>query len=330
MGFAIALVLSAGTASDPVARAQGVPDSAALVPPARPAVVVPGEAVMAYGLASDSVVRARCEGAVVRRVDVHCLDIFDPVPAGRFSSIYRGANKLHVRTRSNTVRSLLLVTPRQLWTADRVTESERKLRDLEYIEPSAIRSRLVNDSVDVLVVTHDQWTTQPELNLERGGGRTFGSVGFTERNLLGLGLGVSVAYNDESTGRSRSGELAGRQLFGTQLDGQFKASKGPGGASGAVYLRDPYRSLDDPRSWAVSWWRTNAEQQLFNSGSLAARFPFRFEQAQVEYGFGKRFPDGLVRRFAVGFSLHDRNYGVTLPEPGVAVAFPGVEVVLMR
>lgn len=307
-------VLGAGSA-----RSQPPADSTALAGPERPA--ISGGPGMEYGPASDSVVMARCEGAVIRRVDIHCLDIFDPLPAGRFTAVYRTANRLHVRTRASTVRSLLLVAPGQLWTADRIIESQRLLRELEYVEPGAIRSRLVNDSVDVVVMTHDQWTTQPELNLERGAGRTYGSVGFTERNLLGLGLGLSFAVKDEPTGHTRSGELNGRRLFGTQLEGQLKAGTGRGGVSNAFYLRNPYRALDDPRSWTVSWWRTNAEQLLFQDGSVAARFPFRFERAQVEYGVGKRFTDGLVRRFAVGFSLYDRRYGTTVHEPDVPVAF---------
>ena len=112
------------------------------------------------------------------------------------------------------------MAPGQPWTADHIIESQRLLRDLEYIEPSVIGSRLVGDSVDVLVVTHDQWTTQPELNLERGGGRTFGSAGFTERNLLGLGLGVSLSFRNEPTGRTRTAVMNGRRLFGSQLEGQ--------------------------------------------------------------------------------------------------------------
>src|SRR5262249_39343209 len=151
------------------ARASAPPDSAGTAPlPSRRGAAVDstGLAVMTYGPASDSVVRARCEGAPIRRVEVRCLDIFDPVPAGRFSILYRGANHMHVRTRQTTVRSQLLVAPGQPWTADRVVESQRLLRDLEYVEPETIRSRLTQDSVDVLVITHDQWTTQPELNLE--------------------------------------------------------------------------------------------------------------------------------------------------------------------
>jgi hypothetical protein len=324
--FALALVLSAGAGSLTSARAQGVPDSAQSAPPPAPAAVpVPGEQVMAFGPASDSVVRARCEGAIVRQVDVQCLDIFDPVPVGQFSMVYRGMNKLHVRTRSSTVRALLLVEPGQPWSADRVVESQRLLRDLEYIEPAVIRSRLVDDSVDVLVVTHDQWTTQPELNLERGGGITYGSVGFSERNLLGMGLGLSLAYRNEPTGHTRSGQLSSRRLLGSHLEGQFKSSTGTTGTSHAVSLGQPFRALDDTRSWSGSWWRTNAEQLLFKSGAVVASFPFRFEQGQIERGFGHRFPEGLVRRFTIGMSLYDRNYGPTVAEPGLPITFPAGE-----
>ena len=137
----------AGTPADSTAIVPPHPDSAA-APAAVPA-AVRGQSVMAYGPASDSVVRARCEGAPIRRVEVSCLDIFDPVPASRFAALYRGVNRLHVRTRQATVRSLLLVAPSQPWTADHVIESQRLLRDLEYIEPETIRSRLVDDSVAV-------------------------------------------------------------------------------------------------------------------------------------------------------------------------------------
>ena len=278
---------------------------------------------MAYGPVSDSVVRARCEGAPIRKVEIHSLDIFDPVPASRFAAVYALANKLHVHTRASTIRSQLLIAPGQPWSADRISESQRLLRELEYIEPDFVRSRLAGDSVDVLVVTHDQWTTQPELNLERGGGRTYGSVGFTERNLLGLGLGVSLAFREEPTGRTRTADVSGRRLFGTQLEAQFQAGTGSGGISNGVYLRDPFRSLDDTRSWTVSGSRSTSEQRLFKRGEVAATFPFRYEQSQIEYGIGRRLDDGLVRRFTVGFTRFDRHYGITVAEPGVPVAFPG-------
>src|SRR5689334_20671027 len=252
-----------------------------------------GQTDETYGPASDSVVRARCEGAIIRRIDIRCMSIFDPVPEGRFSPVYSGANKLHVRTRQATVRSQLLIAPGQVWTADRIYESQRLLRDLEYIEPEVIGSRLVSDSVDVMVITHDQWTTQPELNVERGGGLTYGSVGLTERNMMGLGLALSLAFRSEPTGRSRSFAVTGERLFGTQLEAQAKASTGTAGVANSYYVLDPFRSLDDTRSWTTSWSRANAHQYLYENGLVSATFPFRQRVAQAEYAWGERTTDGV-------------------------------------
>jgi ribosome modulation factor len=236
-----------------------------------------------------------------------------------------------VRTRESTVRSQLLVAPGDIWTADHVIESQRLLRGLEYLEPDTIRSRLVGDSVDVLVVTRDTWTTHPELNLERAAERTYGSVGFTERNFLGLGVGLSLALSEEPTGHSRTAGIGAKRIHGSQLEGQFQAGTGTAGVSNAVYVRDPFRSLDDRSSWTASWWRASYDQQLFKSGSVVARFPYRFDLHQLEYGFGTRFTDGLVRRFTFAVARHDRHYGVTQPEAGVPITFPaGTEDIQLR
>jgi len=304
-----------------VARAQAPPDSSAAGPDTTleaipgPADTLVGQTDLAYGPASDSVVRARCEGATIRRVDIHCMSIFDPVPEGTFSPVYSSANKLHVRTRQATVRSQLLIAPGQVWTADRIYESQRLLRDLEYIEPEVIRSRLVNDSVDVLVITHDQWTTQPELNVERGGGLTYGSVGLTERNMLGLGLAVSLAFRSDPTGRSRGFAVTGQRLFGTQLEAQAKASTGTAGVANSYYVLDPFRSLDDTRSWTTSWSRASVNQYLYENGLVSATFPFRQRVAQAEYAWGRRSTDGIVHRVAAGVAMHDREYGPTSFSP---------------
>ena len=310
--MAVALALSACdvTVGAGRARAQAPADSTFGATPVLPD-SIPGQTEPAYGPASDSVVRARCEGATIRRVDIHCLDIFDPVPEGSFSPVYSGANKLHVRTREATVRSQILIAPGQVWTADRVLESQRLLRDLEYVEPEVIGSRLVNDSVDVRVVTHDQWTTQPELNLERGGGITYGSIGLTERNMLGVGLAMSLLFRSEPTGRTRSFETTGRRLFGTQLEAQAKAATGTAGVWNSYYVLDPFRSFDDTRSWTTSWSRSDADQFLYENSLVSAVFPFVVRGAQAEYAFGRRATDGVVRRLALGMALHDRHYGPT-------------------
>lgn len=276
-----------------------------------------------YGPVADSLVRARCQGLPIRRVDVRCLEIFDPLPVGGMNGIYGFVNTLHVKTRESTVRAQLLLAAGGVWDAERVEETERLLREMEFIEPDPVLSRVVDDSVDVLVVTHDQWTTQPELNIERGAGRTYGSIGISEENLLGLGIGLALVFHEDPTGKSRVGSVSGRRLFGTQLEGMFQAGTGDGDVSNAVSLRDPFRSLDDRMSWTASMWRVDASHQLFKDGSLAAEFPFKFEQGQLEWAWGSQSADGFVRRYALAFARNDRFYGPTVNEPGFEGTFPG-------
>ena len=278
-----------------------------------------------YSSAYDSAFRARAEGLPIRRVDVVCRDIYEPVPPGRFAGLYRVANRLHVRTRPSTVRSQLLFGPGDRWSADRMLETQRILRDFEFLEPDTVRSRIVGDSVDVLVGTRDQWTTQPEVNLERGGGRTYGSIGFTEQNLLGLGVGLEFVFREEPTGHTHSAEISARRILGTQLEGRFKAGTGTGGVTNTVLLRDPYRSLDDDRAWTTGLWRSSVDQMLFRDGQLSAKFPFESKQVALEWGTGERRSDGVVRRFTAAFGLQDRHYGPTRPEPGEPDLFAGGE-----
>src|SRR5207247_4288140 len=108
--------------------------------------------------------------------------IFDPIPPGPLGPFYRLGNLLHLRTRARTVRQQLLFAPGEPWREARRAETARALRALDYLEPLGIQARRTGDSVAVTVETRDAWTTSPELNLERGGGEQFGTIGLSERD----------------------------------------------------------------------------------------------------------------------------------------------------
>jgi hypothetical protein len=135
---------------------------------------------------------ASLEGLPIARVDLEVRDIFECQAGDPFVSFYRLANALHIRTRDRTVRQQLLFAPGERWSEERGAETARTLRSLDYLEPQRMEARRENDSVVVEVETRDAWTTSPLLNLERGGGVQYGTVGLTERNLLGLGEGALV------------------------------------------------------------------------------------------------------------------------------------------
>ena len=68
---------------------------------------------------SDVTADPTLEGKVIREIHISSRNIFDPLPTGALRPIGHVANKLHVRTRQQTVRDQFILRPGEAWTADR-------------------------------------------------------------------------------------------------------------------------------------------------------------------------------------------------------------------
>ena len=259
----------------------------------------------------------------MRTVTITPGTIFEPLPGGRFASAYAIANRLHVTTREVTVRAAVLLEPGQPFSAALAHETERKLRGLEFLVPDSIEVTPVGDSVDVHVHTQDQWTTSPELNLEHGGGRTFGMFAFTERNLLGLGTTLSLSYREDPTGISRNLQIADGDVFGTHLHAGFLAGTGSSGKVNAASLSLPFYAEKAPTAFGGSWSRSVSEAVLFQEELEAARFARQLERAELFWGRGHQGSSGVVRRSLIVFESLDRRFGPTQLDPGAPLEFAG-------
>ena len=87
-------------------------------------------------------------------------DIFDTSDPATDSWPYRWANALHVTTRENFIRSMLLFEEGDPYSAARAAESARILRSMDFLNPVEITAREVAEGVEVTVSTHDQWTLE--------------------------------------------------------------------------------------------------------------------------------------------------------------------------
>ncbi len=281
--------------------------------------VVAGSLWRRFGVASC----ADLSGRPVALVRAMPHEIWDPVPPGPLSGVYSVANRLHVRTRPATVRASLLVREGDPFDPRRVAESERLLRALRFLSPESVLVRPRGDSVELEFHTRDRWSTNPEINLESGGGRVYGAMSFTERNFLGLGWWVAGNYREDPVGITRGLTLANPHAFGSAWRTEFNAATGTAGKSNAVVLEHPHRGEAGPRTLGARWSRVSSEAQLFDRGALAARIPRRTEELEVWWGAGERTPDGLVRRGRLLLAVLDRRLEPSLLEPGVGPEYAG-------
>ncbi len=263
-------------------------------------------------------------GLPIRSIRIRPRDIYDPVPPGRLGPLYRGANRLHVVSRPATVERELAFGRGQNWDDARGLETLRALRDLDFIQPIALRVAASGDSADVELETRDVWSTIPEFNLESGGGKSYGAGAFTERNLFGYGKSASVAYRSDPTGISRSVTWSDPAVAGSHARLQFAAVTGSAGVTNQVYAGVPFWSEDAPYTAFASWTRSTSVARLFERSEVAADLDERREEVEVGWGRGGRV-DGIVRRLTYSFWLRNRRLGPSRLEPGAPVEFDGGE-----
>jgi len=262
------------------------------------------------------------DGLYIRSVDVQVWNVYEPLPEGRLRPLYRLANRLHVRTKPRFVRDQLLFAKGGRWSALRGQESERLLRALNFLTPLPIVATRTGDSLDVTVVTRDRWSTSTEFDLESFEGSAFGSVAFSERNLLGYGKNVSFVYREVPTGISRSISYDDPAVLGSRLHLRYGASKGSLGATDQFAVGVPFYALGTRSAFSVSGIRQTSVANLFDNGVSLAEFDRELKQAEVWWGNGW-FNGRTVHRLTWSYLTRDRELGPSRLQPGAPLDFAG-------
>lgn len=265
------------------------------------------------------------DGRPVRRIVLEANSIFSPLPErGRW--FYRLANRLHIVTREQTLRAAVVMREGDAFRESERAETERHLRALAFVVPDTVMAVPVGrDSVDVRIVTHDNWTTSPEFALENGGGHSYGTIALSERNFLGRGTSLSLAYRSDVAGISRLVRIDDGEVFGSHWLGHVTYGSSNGGNLRAATLALPFWSEDAPTSMTFGGMRATSDASLFDHGVQVASAPVRVENFDAACGAGRRTADGAIRRVTAMFELRDRAYGASRAEPdaGEAFRFPG-------
>lgn len=130
------------------------------------------------------------EGRIIRKIEIIVYDPFgysvNDTTRKEINPFQKVGNKYHIATRHRIIRNLLLFQKYDKVELLVINESERIIRDANYINDSRIYITAVRgskDSVDIVVVANDKWT----LDAPVSGGTSGGHIRFRERNILGSG-----------------------------------------------------------------------------------------------------------------------------------------------
>ena len=212
---------------------------------------------------------------------------------GVTGKLYAASNWLHVETREGVIRRELLFHEGECVEALRLSESERLLRGLGFLESASVETqRRPDGDVDVRVVTKDDWSLRLEPRFNLGGGFAVSGIRLGETNLDGRGRELQLSYI------VRSGP---NDIILTYIDPQFMKTRwdlgvsvirgGPGWTVGQV-LAYPFLGLVG--DWAA-----------FQNGLYSERY-FRYVVSSTSESSTELLLPTLQKAIGIGGALRSR------------------------
>jgi hypothetical protein len=233
------------------------------------------------------------EGKVIRKVEIKVLDAFGPSlnnmerePRNIFE---KSGNVLHLQSHKWLIKNKLLFSKDERINSLNVSESERLLRENNYVYDARIMvfDSLNSDSVDILVIVQDVWSIN-------GGAEVIPSksiVAFNLRdvNFLGMGqqLDSDVRFNpDLPKGYNLGGGYTINNIYKTFITGKVNYRYENGQTTyGAGLNREFFSPAIKWAGGANTDWYHLIHHSTDQDDSLISQ-PLNFVQGDVWLGYG--------------------------------------------
>jgi hypothetical protein len=258
-----------------------------------------------------------CQAGRIGIVFVDNHSIFDPADPDlddRFDWAYRAANALHTRTRAEFIQRELLVRPGDCYDPWLVEETERLLRNYDFLGRVNVEAeRIADGSWTLTVDTRDEWSTEVDVRLASGD-KGFGIEGvrITESNLLGTGRELGLFYFQRDATRDYGASYYTPQLAGTRWD--MRAEGGRTRAGTFVNGTVAYPFVGEVSRWSGRAFFSRNDQffdylTADDAGLAAHRTLVPTREKYFEFSAVRRIGDqGRVGMLGAGVSFQELAY----------------------
>jgi hypothetical protein len=227
----------------------------------------------------------------VRSIQLAIKDAFEgnPVHSDAEQYVLDVGNSLHIESRPGTIRRRLLFREGDTVTKGLLLETEKALRQEEFLADAVIEVMPWKDGTAHLkVTTYDQWTTVPGFNFQRVGRKWNYWVGPVESNLLGTGQRLGFFIGHDQIRDTRWVDYANNALSPARLRFSTHAAWLSDGYSALFSLSRPLESRASRWSFASSFAADKASEAVyFDANRLSS------------------LPDSLARAFAGNFHAQE-------------------------
>ena len=252
-------------------------------------------------------------GLRVGTIEIRTVDVFSAEEAER-GWIYRAANALHETTRETTVRRLLLFAEGDFFDPERLAETERNLRASGFFKRASVVAGEPHDGVvDVVVETQDAWTMQIGIGIGRDGGQMRSGISLGEKNLLGTGRELSVAYGEDVFRSYRSVEFSDAHFLLPYGRAHVIYAVNSDGGEKLLEFERPFYSVGAAWSGAARYHDLEREEPLYRGGEEVLRYRHDDREVFGGWAIAARASPAAALRFGIGFDSREERFA---PLPG--------------
>ena len=249
------------------------------------------------------------QGAIIGEIVFEKSNVFDLSDPKENKAFYRLANLIHVVTKDEVIRKQLLVKKGDPYSRRLVEESERVLRQNQYLFDAKITPvRYENGVVDLSVATRDLWSLQPELSLSRKGGENKTAIGLEESNLFGSGRTIRVSRKKDVDREQTAFGFSDRHLGNSWVSAAINYSDNSDGHSHALVAVRPFHELDARWSAGLRLWDVDRREALYELGNEAAEYQQERAYYSAFGGWSKGLQNGRARRWTAGLVYDDNQF----------------------
>ena len=257
---------------------------------------------------------------VAVRIDRH--DVFDLDDPSTSAWPYRWVDALHITTREDFIRSLLLFQVGDRLDPRLLAESELILRRTGFLNPVNISARPGPGGAEVVVETHDQWTTGVSVSYGISGNRRHAGFGLSEDNVLGMGKSILFDVSSDPERTSTTFRYKDITFLHSRWQLELEHQSSSDGSTDHLLVEYPFFSLTTPRAGGIDWSRGQSVQYLWSDAER--RVTGEANTRNWEVWGGLRLPGSGIRtdRLIVGafgdraiFSDWHSLTGPSYPQP---------------
>lgn len=270
----------------------------------------------------------------VGRITVHTEPLFSGDEASR-GGFFRFANLLSVQTREPLIRKFLLFREGDLFDEEKLRESERNLRALDFLKSAVITTGTPHDNVvDVVVATQDQFTTDVNADFSNDGGRSLYDFDVTQKNIAGTGASVDLRTASGRERRTNSIEVIHPALFGRYFSGDLLLARSSDGNEERFAATRPLYSYSVRSTFDAAFDHLVRDERVYQNGQVSDLFrqQHRSFAAMDGVSIAKR-PD-MTTRLLAGIDFSRDVFRPALGSPPIDRDFRffevGVDVTSLR